>query len=1079
MDHQPVDKVTNMRRTTAVLLALLLTLFPCFAAADDETSVVKLPLNEYTKLSDLARDPKKEPVPAPASYALGTGTAKVEIGQRERKVFATVELETTVQLLEDEWVAVPLLPAGSSVTDVRVDGQPVELISSPRGLLWSAKAKGTHRAVIRYAVDGLRTDGALSLSIPTPQLAGLTLQARIPESDIEAAVIPSAASEQTAEGDATRLTASIPGSAGFQIQWRSRAQGGHSLSRATYRGTVEKNAVVFTSELTLDIQQDDPVAVKLLPQSAALRDLKVDDKAAAITVTDGFFTTSVRGRGAHKIALEFQVSFDENEQPRSVDVEIPEIPVSKFELSLPGKKELTINPVSHVAYSEEGGKTLATAYVPMTGTVSLSWVEAVPEEVTKEVRASATVIHTAYAEEGVLFMKASALYEITRGETSSLSFTVPHGVQINRISGPADEVADWKVDPAEGGVDKVSVYLNREVKGEFPLQVSYDLSLSSGLNQTGGKEGLKKEPESEAKDAAPAGGIRIPLLRIIGVDRQRGMVALLSSKEIALKPLIEKEVTKVGENQLPADVRQGISQTIAHTYKYGDAGATLVAEISKPEKVQGKFDAAVNTLISLSDVTMKGAASIDFSVKSGALEELVLQLPKGVNFLSLSGPSLRTHKLVDKPEGQQIEVSFTQEMEGQFRLELAYERILGDTESDVAVPTVKVAGAEVEQGKIAVEALSAVEVQTASLAQLSTIDPSELPQQLVLKTTNPILLAFKYVHVDPPYSLALRITRHKELEVQEAAIDRAVYQTLVTKDGVTVTSALLLVRNSRRQFLRMELPAGSEVWSTQVDGKPEKPARASAPKESGREGILVKIINSSEPFPVQILYHTPAAKLGKIGFFRGVLPRPDIPVANSSWSVYLPSDLSYGRPDSSMNVIRADEPASFERDSRDMAARMGVAGKVAQTPAPQLNIPLEGRRFMFEKVYANKTAEDAWVSIPYSEGWGSMFIGLLVGAGVVLALFGVARLVGSLAYGSPSQMLLALGAGAVILGATLGYLGVQAPGAYPALVIGAVAIGLHRAGRAVIPALRRRRAPLPAAPGEEPEEGTGPGSPTA
>ena len=715
---------------------------------------------------------------------------------------------------------------------------------------------------------------------------------------------------------------------------------------------------------------------------------------------------------------------------------------------MPGKKELTINPVSHVAYKEEGGKTLATAFVPMTGTVSLSWVEAVPEEVTKEVRASATVIHTAYAEEGVLFMKATGQYEISRGETSSLAFTVPHGVQINKISGPSDEVADWRVESAEGGLDKVSVYLNREVKGEFQLQVSYDLSLSR--SSTGAADG-----KDAAKDAAGA-GIQIPLLRVVGVDRQRGMVALLSSKEIALKPLIEKELTKVGENQLPADIRQGISHTIAHTYKYGDAGATLVAEISKPEKIQGKFDAAVNTLISLSDVTMKGAASIDFSVKSGSLEELVLQLPKGVNFLSLSGPSLRNHKLVDKPDGQQVEVSFTQEMEGQFRLELAYERILSDAESDVSVPTVKILGAEVEQGKIAVEALSAVEVQTASLAQLSTIDPSELPQQLVLKTTNPILLAFKYVHVDPPYNLALRITRHKELEVQEATIDRAVYHTLVTKDGVTVTSALMLVRNSRRQFLRMELPKGSEVWSTQVDGKAEKPARATSTKESAGEGILVKIINSSDPFPVQIVYHTPASQLGKIGFYRGALPRPDIPVANSSWNLYLPSDLSYGRPDSSMNIVRADEPASFERDSREVAQRMGIAGKVVQSPAPQLNIPLEGRRFIFEKVYANKTAEEAWVSIPYSGGWGNGLIWTIVGTGILLGLFGIARMAGSVRYGSSAQMLLALGAGAALLGLSYGYFGVQASTAITALVLGIGAIAAHRLGRSALQLLQRK-----------------------
>ena len=72
-----------------------------------------------------------------------------------------------------------------------------------------------------------------------------------------------------------------------------------------------------------------------------------------------------------------------------------------------------------------------------------------------------------------------------------------------------------------------------------------------------------------------------------------------------------------------------------------------------------------------------------------------------------------------------------------------------------------------EHGRIAIEALTAVEVQALVADQLSALEVSELPQQMILKTTNPILMAYKYV--SPPYRLALEVTRHQVVAVQEAA----------------------------------------------------------------------------------------------------------------------------------------------------------------------------------------------------------------------------------------------------------------------------------------------------------------------
>ena len=102
----------------------------------------------------------------------------------------------------------------------------------------------------------------------------------------------------------------------------------------------------------------------------------------------------------------------------------------------------------------------------------------------------------------------------------------------------------------------------------------------------------------------------------------------------------------------------------------------------------------------------------------------------------------------------------------------------------------------------------------------SSFDVAELPRQLILRTTNPILMAYKYLHADPPPGLALTLTRHEVASVQEAAIDRAEYRTLYTRDGLQVTTAEFQLRNSRKQFLRLRLPEGSN------DVAVERPPRA-------------------------------------------------------------------------------------------------------------------------------------------------------------------------------------------------------------------------------------------------------------
>jgi hypothetical protein len=959
--------MTVMRTATLVLLALATAgLAPEAArAAEVESGQVQIPLEVYNQLVQAGQ----QPALAPAGFALGKAELDVQVSESEGHASAAVNVALSIEVLEDRWVLVPILPAGTPVSSVAIDGKPVQLINTPGGLAWGVQKQGSYAMQLAYQVDATRSQSGFVLPLPTPEAAATRLAASLPGTGLDVAVIPASGVTTTAAGERTNLSATVPATRGLQISWRAPSLEGYTISRALYSGQLVGDALRWTGDLSVELAGDETVTLELLPVDVTLSDIQVDGKKSAILVSDEHFATLVRGRGSHRLRIAFEVPVQRGDGPPQVALRIPEIPVSRFELTLPGRKEVTADPATDVAHRATEKDTVASFHVPMTRQLQLSWTEAIPEDLRTETRANASLFHAVHAEEGVLYVDALVAFEVSRGEVNTIEIELPADVQVDRISSEDGGISDWRVTP--GGADqpqRVKVFLGHALTGEMRFRVHYDRSL--------------------AKGEAP---IAIPLLRARGVDRQRGMLALLATNEVSLTPVEEAHATRVGENQLPPFFRRTIEKVIAHTFKYAETPPTLVATATVPERVLAKFDAEVDTLVALTDVTLRGSASVNVNVKSGKLAELVLLLPADVNLLNLTAPSLRTHR-IDEDDARRVTVEFTQDMEGQLRVEVAYERITADAESEASVPTLRVEGAEVEQGRIAVEALSAVEVQVASAEQLSSLDPGELPRQLILKTTNPILLAYKYVRVDTPYQLVLRMTRHREVDVQTAAIDGADYRTLFTADGLAVTTARFSVRNSRKQFLRVRLPAHSELWSATVDGKPEKPAAASngdGESKGAAPEILIKVINSAQGFPVELIYATPLSEMGPLGRVSAHLPRPDMVVTRSRWDLYLPDRFRYGSPQTNMSVVGNGTPMSREELQAEMAGLRGDPAAPQQLQPLRIDVPSSGVHFALEKLYANQSDEEASVSIPYTSAFGASL-------GQAVALLGAALLWGGL-----------------------------------------------------------------------------------
>ncbi|MDX1574548.1 MAG: hypothetical protein R3285_00055, partial [Kiloniellales bacterium] len=558
-------------------LALLALLFALPAGATEAlTSTggeVRVPLSDYTAmLNALSQDPRR----APAAYAFGRSSVDVTVSERDGQKTAEVGISVQVEVFEDEWTLVPLLPAGAALRQATVDGEAVQLVEDDNGLSWSTAKAGTYSVALVYDVDAQRYQSGEVLPLPVPRAAATAFSLSFPETGVDLSVVPSADLETSEADGRTLVTASVPATSTIIVTWRGAAQRPFVISRAAYSGELHESTLLWTGRFEVEVFASGHIALPIMPSGVTLSDIRVDGEAATVLEEDGFFATLLRGRGEHEIEVAFQVPVMGDSGPPRASLQIPRIPVSRFDLTLPGSKQVKVTPTADVLSRDRDGATQTTAFIPMSDQVTFTWTEAVPEDLRGKLRANASLYHAVHAEEGVLHARGTVVYEITRGETNRLALEIPQDAQVNRIWTPAGGVSDWVVAETEReGRKRIDVFLEGPITGEVVLEVAYEKLLGSF---------------GDVEDA-----ITVPLLSADKVHRQRGMVALLSGAELALEPETQDGLTKVGENQLPPFIRNQIALTVAHIFKYIETLPELAVKAVAPERKQGQFDARIDT----------------------------------------------------------------------------------------------------------------------------------------------------------------------------------------------------------------------------------------------------------------------------------------------------------------------------------------------------------------------------------------------------------------------------------------------------------------------------------------------------
>jgi len=422
-------------------------------------------------------------------------------------------------------------------------------------------------------------------------------------------------------------------------------------------------------------------------------------------------------------------------------------------------------------------------------------------------------------------------------------------------------------------------------------------------------------------------------------------------------PNKEVEIRVTGAQSKLAKVVEKGTRVVAALPANSAVNVSWERAIPEAAKAPAKCYSETRTLVSVADGLMLGYAQISFSILHAPTRQLEMNVPSGVSVLDVSGRQIRDWR---STEGKLV-VQLDREVIGAFQIEVKYEMSQNMASGKATLPVITGVGVEREKGHIAVVALSNIEIQNDETTGAHPMDVKDLPPEIVGMTSQPILLAYRYV--DPKFQVGLKIGKHPDVDVLLTVIDRARFTVMQTFDGKRITRAVYSVRNSRNQFLRLTMPEKAEIWSASVAGKAAQPSKDT----DGR--IILPLVRSEgagdlASFPVELVYAEPGVPPDArgAGTANVTLPACSEPILHMMVQLYVPEE---GRYDDFTGTLRMVEKFTSVGGVDAMAGNNNAALTLQQTCAVagtgarpiEVQLPLSGKLYLFEKVLVLKDTQ--------------------------------------------------------------------------------------------------------------------------
>ncbi len=654
--------------------------------------------------------------------------------------------------------------------------------------------------------------------------------------------------------------------------------GRHRVSVRPSRGVVKELTVLIPAGFTVGDVSDGPVGSwRFNPET---RELKVGIEPAQEQAF-AFSIGTQRGTATLPVDLTLEpvkvlgsagavgllgLGFGDEAQAEGVNAKgMSAVNLDDFSVQLvPHDREGRALAVMHRAYRHTGGDaSLALKVTP----------------VAPELRAE--MKQTLSLGDDRMVLAVDLLASITRAGLFKLEVEIPAGFEVESVTGAA--LAHW----AEATVDGTRL-LNLHLNGRTLGEQAFSITLAAPF------------PGAQASWAVPRVSLR-------GAARQTGTLTVVPERGLQVRAVSRTNVSQLDPREA------GVPRPGALAFKLLQADWSLALAVTK-------LDAWVTAQV-LHELTLREGQTLSrvrlaYRIDNAAMKSLRVRIPgldeKTTATVRASGPAVGDFVPVAGEDGL-WEIRFQRGVAGETVADIEFQQTASN-----AVSVTPVALAEVRQASyfVVLRAGGRLKMEIPATPRgWQRNDWGMIPQSLrdAFSAQTPAAV-FRAAEVEGPLTVTLK--RHELERTQDLRVERGNLTTLVSPDGASLTAVDLNVRVAEKGTLRLELPAGADLYNVLVneDGVPLV-----------KEGAvwLFHVHPAPEgdrPASVRFVY----AMNGKGTVLEG--PRLDVPLENLTWRVILPEGWKLRKHHGDFELEEQSRRV-VQEDYRSYVSRQRAAGK--------------------------------------------------------------------------------------------------------------------------------------------------------
>ena len=438
---------------------------------------------------------------------------------------------------------------------------------------------------------------------------------------------------------------------------------------------------------------------------------------------------------------------------------------------------------------------------------------------------------------------------ITRVGLFKLSFTLPEGLEVEALSGPA--LSHW-TEAEEGGKRIVTLHLNGRTIGE---QV-FALTLAGPA------------PTAQA-------GWEVPRVRVREATRQTGELQLVPERGLRLQAMERTHVSQL-DPRTAGNPRPG---ALAFRLLQEDWSLVVGIEALEPwVTVQALQEVTAREGQTLTRIALR------YKVENAAVKTLRVRLPglgeEQAKTVRATGPAVGDFTVV-AGDPQLWEIRFQRGIVGETEVQIEFQSQAGSGQGKETVATPVFENARQVTQFVAVRGGGRLELEAAEIPRgWQRADWSAVPAVLQDRGDRSVpALAFRVAEPEKP--LVVTVRRHEVADALKLRVTQGGLTTVFSADGAFLTSAELRVEVVEKSTLRVRLPEGALLFNTLVNGESVSVVR------EGDEYLFYVVPSTAAErvATVRIVYAVTKSRDGRIAL-RG--PGLNVPLENVSWRVVIP-----------------------------------------------------------------------------------------------------------------------------------------------------------------------------------------------